>query len=66
MASANNDDLTALQNEMNKDCPIIVIGGVLGMFTPDAGIEAYGKTYKLTESGTVHLLKSDNGWVIQH
>jgi CHASE3 domain sensor protein len=65
MASANTDDLTALKNEMNKDCPIVVIGGVLGMFTPDAGIDAYGKTYQLAESGTVHLIKSDNGWVIQ-
>lgn len=67
MANTSSKDIIALQNEMNSDCPIIIIGGVLGMFNADRDdIEAYGKTYKLAEVGNVHLIKSDNGWVIQN
>ncbi|MCH4094806.1 MAG: hypothetical protein LKE96_11035 [Acetobacter peroxydans] len=65
--STRDKDIAGLQNSLNKDCPIIVIGGLLGLFDADRDdIDAYRKTYRLTESGSVHLIKSDNGWVIQN
>ncbi len=65
--SAQDEDLRQLQAQLNTDCPIIVLGGVLGMFNANKDdIDSYGKTYKVAEGGNVRFIKSDNGWVIQN
>jgi hypothetical protein len=68
MTSTTSEYINKLRDDLTDECKVAFWGhSVLTRFNANENdINAYGKTYTVTESGTVHLVKSDNGWVIQN
>lgn len=59
--AVRTQDLIGLNNLMNSECPLLMAQNVFNLNS----VEAYAKLGNFAESENVHLVKSDNGWVIQ-